>query len=361
MSHRLHLLRTVALVSLLALVGAACAGGDDDDDEARPSPTTTATTETTTTTPPPPPPTYPLTGLPAADPASLGRPALVVKIDNADGRTKTARPQIGLVEADVVYEEMVEGSVTRLAAVFHSTDSDPVGPVRSARTTDVAVFSPLNRPLFAWSGANDDFEAIIRSANLVDVGYNAASDVYRRDGSRSAPSNLMSSTPELWSLTPGDSVPPPPLFHVRGLGEALAAGARPAASVNIVYGGGGGSAPVDYVWDPSRGVWGRNQKGTPHVDSNGAQVAPANVIIQFVDYVDTGYVDVSGAPVPEAVLVGEGVAWVLTAGHLIEARWVKPAPEAVTQYVDAAGTPIKLTPGRTWVALPPPGGATQTG
>jgi hypothetical protein len=350
--------RCTALLALLALLAVACGGGDDDED-ARPRRSTT-TSESTTTTAPPPPPTYPLTGLVADNPAALTRPALVVKIDNADGRTKTARPQIGLNQADVVYEEMVEGSVTRLAAVFHSADSDPVGPVRSARTTDVAVFSPLNRPLFAWSGANDDFEDIIRASNLVDVGYDVASDVYRRDSSRSAPSNLMTSTPELWSLAPGDSAPPPPLFAYRTPDEPLAAGARPAASVNIVYGGGGGSAPIDYVWDANIGGWARSQKGTPHVDAAGVQVAPQNVVIQFVDYIDTGYVDLSGAAVPEAVLVGEGTAWVLTNGHLIEGRWSKPSPDAVTQYLDAAGAPIKLTPGRTWVSLPPPGGATQT-
>ncbi|MGH9186084.1 MAG: DUF3048 C-terminal domain-containing protein, partial [Acidimicrobiales bacterium] len=64
---------------------------------------------------------------------------------------------------------------------------------------------------------------------------------------------------------------------------------------------------------------------------------------------------------PEGQLVGQGSAWVLTNGHVVDATWVKPAPEAVTQYFDAAGAPIKLTPGRTWVELPPLGGATITG
>ena len=82
------------------------------------------------------------------------------------------------------------------------------------------------------------------------------------------------------------------------------------------------------------------------------QVAPQNVVIQFINY---GSDD--GLPVGE--VIGQGAAWVLTAGHIIEGTWVKPAPEAVTQYLDAAGAPIKLTPGRTWVALPPPGGPTS--
>src|SRR4030081_1524400 len=97
---------------------------------------------------------------------------------------------------------MVEGSVTRLAAIFHSGESDPVGPIRSARTTDIAVFSPLHNPLFAWSGANVDFAAIIRSSPLIDVGYAARSEVYTRRDVHAAPHNLYSSTPELFSFAP---------------------------------------------------------------------------------------------------------------------------------------------------------------
>ena len=148
-----------SLVVLVALgLLSSCGGGGK---KAASTTTTTSTTIATTTTAPP--PTFPLTGLPATDLGLLKRPALVVKIDNADGSGagNAARPQSGLNQADVVYEEMVEGSVTRLAAVFQSGDSDPVGPIRSFRTTDVAVFTPLHNPLFAWSGANDDFRAIL--------------------------------------------------------------------------------------------------------------------------------------------------------------------------------------------------------
>src|SRR3954452_13173723 len=117
--------RTAVVLVALGLL-AACGGGGKKAAET----TTTTTTAPTTSTAPP--PAYPLTGLPATDAGKLARPALVVKIDNADGSGKgtQARPQLGLNQADVVYEEMVEGSVTRLAAIFHSDDSDPVGPVR---------------------------------------------------------------------------------------------------------------------------------------------------------------------------------------------------------------------------------------
>ncbi len=354
-------------VTVFTAIAVFCAGvatvvarsdGSGDREPAAASTSTGGAPDGATTTVPRPLPVFPLTGLPAADPAVAARPALVVKIDNAEG---LARPQMGLNQADVVVEETVEGSVTRLAAIFHSTDVDPVGPVRSARTTDIALATPLDNPLFAWSGANADFAAAIRAAALIDVGVDAAPGSYMRRGDRRAPANLYSSTSSLYAMAPPGAPPPPPLFLFRPDGAPLAAGATPVGALNVNYGAGPGSAPVDYLWDAAAGVYARSQRGTAHVDEAGVQVAPQNVVVQFVDYVDTGYVDVSGSAVPEANLVGEGPVWVLTAGHLIEGRWAKPTLEAVTQYLDASGSPIGLTPGRTWVALAPPGGATVTG
>jgi hypothetical protein len=348
--------RTFVAGLLTAPVLAACGGGDDSD--AAPTTTAAPTTSAPTTAPPPPPPTAPLTGQAfAGDPALLARPALVVKIDNADGGRETARPQAGLNQADIVFEERVEGSVTRLAAVFHSADSDPVGPVRSFRTTDLEVVANLNHPLFAWSGANAIFAQQARSGPLIDVGYDAASGAYHRDGSRRAPHNLMSSTPALFALAPAGATAPLPLFTYRPDGTPPAGG-RPVGVVQVTYGGGAGSAPVEYHWDAPTGTFLRVQKGTPHLDAFGQQVNPANVIVQFVDYVDTGAVDVSGTAVPRAALVGTGSAWGLTAGTLTEATWNRASADSATIYTDAAGAPISLTPGRTWVALPQPGGGT---
>ena len=275
-----------------------------------------------------------------------------MKIDNAP----KARPQVGLNQADVVFEELVEGGITRFAAVFHSQDSDPVGPVRSARSTDIGLASALHRPLFAYSGANAVFEEQVRQAPLVDVGVKAAPDRYYREGSRRAPYNLFSRTSTLFQLAPADAVPPPAFFAYRAPGEPPAgAGMATASRVSLQF-----AAPVDWDWDAAIGGWWRSQAGRHHADAAGRVVAPANVVVQFVEYRDTGLRDSSGAPVPEAQVVGEGDAWVLTGGHLIPARWSKPSPDAVTRYVDGAGAEVRLAPGRTWVELAPPGSAEHT-
>jgi hypothetical protein len=337
---------------LAAPVVAACGGGGDDA-----APTTTGSTTTSSTATSAPPAVQPLTGLPhSGDPAVLTRPALVAKIDNADG-AGTARPQAGINQADVVVEERVEGSVTRLAAVFHSQDADPVGPIRSFRTTDLHIVANLNQPLLAWSGANADFARLAREGPLVDVGYDAVPDAYYRDPDRRAPHNLMTSTPALRAHTPEGAGPPPPLFTYRAQGSPLAGG-RPVADVRVSYGSRGGSAPVNYRTDTGTGTFLRFQRDTPHLDAAGVQVQVENVVIMHVRYVPTGATDSGGNPVPEAELIGEGTAWVLSGGSIVEGRWSRPSEEAVATLVDAAGAVIALAPGRTWVALPEDGGAT---
>jgi hypothetical protein len=229
--------------------------------------------------------------------------------------------------------------------------------VRSARTSDLGVLSALHRPFFAWSGANGIFAARIRAANLADVGFDAATGHYYRASDRRAPDNLMlKSTGELMALPNEGSAPPPPLFTYR-TADQVPAHLEPVAGVHITYGSSAGSAPVDYRWDGQG--WARSQNGTPHVDAAGQQVAPANVIVQFTPYVGSDVNDQFGVPIPEAQMVGEGDAWVFTQGGFIVARWHKPSLDAVATYTDVDGNPISLTPGRTWVALPPPGGASR--
>jgi hypothetical protein len=341
----------LALTVLLLAVGVAggiLLGGDDAEDPADSGaqvldrPSTTAA----------PPPTCPLTGTRASDAAALERPALVVKIDNVEPK---ARPQVGIRQADVVYEERVEGSVTRFMAVYQCTDASPIGPVRSARSSDIPLFSQLNRPLFAWSGANDIFARMVRDANIVDVGHDAASDQYYRERSRPAPHNLFIQgyTRMLAAHAPDGSKPPPALFTFRKANEEV--GGEPAKGVHIVFGTTAGNAPVDWMWNGK--AWTRSQSGRPHVDGASRQIEAQNVIVQFVDYKPSQARDQQGNPVPEASLVGEGDAWILTGGHLIQGRWKKAAVDAVTQYTSRLGRPINLTPGRTWVALPPGGSA----
>jgi hypothetical protein len=275
----------------------------------------------------------------------------VVKIDNAP----KARPQLGLNQADVVFEEGVEGGITRFAALFHSEDSKPVGPVRSARTTDIKLLSALRHPLFAYSGANATFQRYLQEAPLVDVGVDAYPDRYHRDGTRPSPYNLFTDTTALFDLIPDGAVPPPALFSFRPPGAAASGPGAAAVGRARVWWQAAKLTEAIWEWDATAKGWRRTQNGEIHVDSTGRQVAPANVVVQFVTYHDTGQVDSTGTAVPEADVVGSGDAWVLTGGMLIPCRWSKASDTDITRYTDSSGAEVQLTRGQTWVELVPPG------
>jgi len=331
-------------LSLAAVLTAACGGGDKKETA---KPKLDPTTTSTTAAPAPTGTGAPLTGL-AADPAKLARPALIVKLDNAP----KGRPQAGINQADVVVEEGVEGGITRFATIFHSQDAEEVGPVRSARSTDIAIASELGRPLFAYSGANATFQGLVDKAPLVNVGQGAKAGAYFRKSGRPATYNLWARMADLFAGAPADLSPPKPLFEYRA--EAEPSVGDPAGGVRLEWRD-KVLTEVQWSWDAGAGVFRRKQNGTDHVDATGAPVGAKNVVVQFVPYKDTGQRDRSNTIVPEAELVGTGELWVFSDGKIVKGMWAKTDVAAPTTYTDSAGKPVKLTPGQTWLELPKPG------
>ena len=338
------------LVLLPLVIFMATRGGS-----AAPEPTTTSTTtapSTTATAPPTtttarPPPVAPLTGVQGDFEGRINRPALVVKIDNVSN----ARPQSGLRQADIVVEEPVEANLTRLAAVFHSTDASAVGPVRSVRTSDLEIIPLFGRPLFASSGGNSGVVPQLHNAPVVDIGSNVSGQGFRRDSSRPAPHNLYSSTPELYAKAPESPPPPRTLFQYLRPGERLAPGAIPVGGIALRF---GGPEVSRFTWDPASASWLRIQNGTPHLAAEGAQIAPQNVVVAEIDYDRTGQI---GRSVPHAVVTGSGPVVVLTQGQAIQGTWVRPTLADPLKLLAGDGkTEIKLSPGQTFIELPVRGG-----
>jgi hypothetical protein len=283
----------------------------------------------------------PLTGRPDPTGIARRRPALAVKIEN----TPDARPQAGLDAADVVYEEQVEGGVTRFWAVFNSTTPGDVGPIRSVRAMDPNIVTPLGG-IAAYSGGTPANETLIRQAPLTWVDQTNAGAAYYRSPARAAPHNLYAHAALLWQR-PARPVPPPPLFPYTE--HPPTHRGTPATTVTL------GFAPpynVTYTFRPATRTWMRSYGTTPHRAASGRPLAPTNVIIQFVTYDGGG----------NARLVGDAPdqpAWVLGDGTITPGRWAKPDPATPTRYTDASGTPIALRPGRTWVELLPAGASVQ--
>lgn len=314
--------------------------------------TTTTTTQPTTTTAEVPSTLSALTGLPASDDIRA-RPVVAIKFDNVDGK---ATPQIGINQADVVYEIQVEGQITRLLALFQSEDAGPIGPVRSARGSEVPLLEELNKPLFTWHGANGILGPIVRASTVQPRSIDDIPQLFSRRAGRPSPYNsFVSSSADIRATAdPGSTGPTTPIFSFAEPGEAASPGAAPATTVTIrfppPFGRGGGEAPVTYKWND--GKWRREQGGHLHVDEAGEQVAVENVVVRFTNAIDSGTVDKSGTRVPTAEVVGQGEVWVFTNGTVTTGLWSKPDNLTRTTYIDNAGNEIKLTPGKTWVSMP---------
>jgi len=240
--------------------------------------------------------------------------------------------------------------------VFHSSAPNPVGPVRSVRPMDPNIAGVLGG-LFAYSGGIPDFMALLHKAPVQDVSYDNATAAYHWDNRRARPHNLYASPDALWALADGThSAPPKPLFAYRAAGEPFGDADAPGVRINYSQ-----LASAAYTWDAPSGTWKRSQDGAPHMAASGAQIAPQNLIVQSVEMRKLRYVDPSGTAVYESMVIGSGDAWIFSAGRVTKGHWSKPDAGSPTTYTDAAGNPVKLTPGRTWVHFAPRGAPITVG
>jgi hypothetical protein len=277
----------------------------------------------------------PLTGLPDPSELTRHRSALTIKIDN----TPEAHPQFGIQDADVVYEEIVEGQITRLAAIFNSRLPTEVGPVRSVRRTDREIVFPIGG-LFAFSGGAQYAVSSIETAPVKLVQESNAGAAMFRDPSRPPPHNLLANAQLLMTFN-GAPKPPPALFTYRS-SSTPATGAR----VNAFYVDFNSGYETSYTWDQKTFSWDRSIFGAPDVTATGQRVSPANVIVMNVLY--RGGVGVEGS---YAQLTGSGSVEVFTAGRVQRGTWTRNNLSKPTLYTNTAGQIIALTPGQTWVEL----------
>lgn len=284
-------------------------------------------------------PIAPLTGLPDPGGAALKRPALTVKIEN----TPEALPQWGIDQADVVYEEIVNGGITRLAAIFNSQAPAKIGPVRSVRPTDTQVVWPLGG-IFAFSGGAPYAITSIETVpglKLVDEDVADEISAMYRDPNLYPPHNLFGVGPALFAIG-GTPAPPPALFTYRSAGEKLKGTKVASFVVNFpsIY-------PVTWTWDATSQSWDRTLFGKADVTGTGVRESPKNVVVMYVNYVNG-----IGTLNSYADLQGSGTADIFTNGKEVTGTWSRGASMSdIITYQNAKGASIDLTPGQTWVEI----------
>ncbi|MET9355959.1 DUF3048 domain-containing protein [Streptomyces sp. NPDC006617] len=272
----------------------------------------------------------------SAAPAS--GPVLAVKVDNV----RAARPQTGLEAADVVYAEPVEAGLSRLMAIYATELPASVGPVRSARESDLELLGQFDRPVLAFSGAQSKLLPLIDRAPLRAEPPGEDSDAYVRAEDRQAPHNLY--------LRPGRLLQEPSGAGALTTGFTYGkapAGGRAEPSHTVRY----PSSSFAFTWSDSRNRWLVSMDGSPARTADGGRLAPATVVVQHVKVRESDFRDFRGSNSPYVESVGSGAAEVLRDGRAYDATWKRGAAADGTTFTTEDGKPLNFAEGQVWVVF----------
>ncbi|KAA3635438.1 MAG: DUF3048 domain-containing protein [Armatimonadetes bacterium] len=343
-----------AVLVCTALIVAACSQGAATTEPTTTTLTPLTTLVTTTTSPTTTVPAPTTTATPApniadtvngleADESSVQRRAVVIKIDNHSN----ARPQSGLMDADLVYEILVEGGLTRFAAVFHQSDLDYVGPVRSGRPTDVGVVKPLDAP-FQISGAQPWVQDIFKAEGLKMV-YDNGTTTWR-EHHRSAPHNLYSSTYLIRDYADGRGWSDESPGNVFSFGDPTPTSGT-ATNIELDW---SDHPDVRWVWNGE--TYERFNGSVPHkwVTEDGEDgIVTTPMIVVLVGRRYTASPSGKGSSVPATDTVGSGTAIVFRDGGVIEGTWQRDRNDVPFELSDASGNDIVLPASKMWIAIFP--------
>lgn len=303
----------------------------------------------------------PLTGTPAPGNAVPPRAAIAMKVDNYSlgPAPAEARPQSGLDYADIIFEEQVEGAITRYAAVFQCHDAPGlVGPTRSARWTDIQMLTQLGHPILVHVGGIVPILSLINSSALVNLDLGMNGSLETNPPGRYAPFDTYTSTQAVWALENKLTTPPAPIFTY----SAKRPRGQEVSQVHLDW---SGTSDIYWRWSAVTNTWLRfyNVGSTsapsikPDILSDGVQNQVQNVIVQDVNITYGPWVENSGGGLEAEshILGNSGKAFVFRNGVMVTGSWSASSAGSPTKFVDSAGKVIALDPGRTWVELYPVG------
>lgn len=334
---RVRVLVSVTLAIGLGLTVAGCA-----PQKSKPSPRPTPSPSPAVTAPPT--SIAPLRGttVPAG---SLDHASIAAKIDNLPA----ARPQIGLESTDLVYQELVEGGLTRYVAVWQSAVPALLGPVRSIRPMDPDIVSPLGG-IICYSGGQQRFVDLMRRTPVYNAIHGQAdtANTFFRTPTRAAPHNVLVKAPEV--LAQHSTIPAPAQqfeYSAEPSSSTAVTTGTPTAVVNYAF---SGITTGSWTWDAAQSVFLRSQGTGPDLDSAGAQLFATNIVVIRVTVTDD-------QGVPKTNLIGTGEAWISTGGRTVHATWSKASAADPIHLTNDASAVVRLAVGNTWVELVPSAGS----
>jgi hypothetical protein len=271
-------------------------------------------------------------------------PVLVVKIDD----TPAAHPQAGLEDADLVYIEQVEGGLTRLAAVYSSVIPARIGPVRSARITDIELLAQFGHVAFAYSGAQKKLLPVIASANLENMGaQRQPASIYTTDPNRVSPVAMMLRADLLMQKIKDEGKSIVTSKNMGWVFGELNSTGTEISAVKVSWPANSYSAK----WSASQKRWLLEHSGAPDLAESGKELGPTTFVIQLVSITPSEYHDKVGGITPFSQTVGTGKGYVLRDSKYIPANWSRANASEGTIWTDAEGQEIHFAPGQIWIAL----------
>jgi hypothetical protein len=280
----------------------------------------------------------------------LTKPSVACKIDNG---SEAPRPQSGLNSTDIVFDEMVEGGLTRLVAIWHSNQPDAIGPVRSIRPMDPDILSPFGG-IVCYSGGQWVFVKAMEATPLFNASETSeqGKGTFSRSKDRIAPHNVIVNVQKLANDHPELTAPPAQFEYSADVATSSAVTGVSSVAVKdftVKF----PQASAQWIPTADGQIWQRVQDGKIHTDKlDGEQIHAVNIVVMEVAE-DRSYKDGKYGNVPKAVMIGTGKGWVFTGGKYIEATWSKASATSPILLVDATGATVKLAPGNTWVELMP--------
>jgi Protein of unknown function (DUF3048) N-terminal domain/Protein of unknown function (DUF3048) C-terminal domain len=266
-------------------------------------------------------------------------PVMAVKVDN----TARAHPQVGVDAADVVYVEEVEGGLTRLAAVYSSSYPSAVGPIRSARISDIELLRQYGSVGLVYSGSQRAMVEPLRTSSLRLVSLDAGSRGFRRATDRPPPYNVIGNLPALRKRA-GDAVSTPTVVGYRFGGAPV--GGRSASAVSVRW----PAARLRATWSAAERRWLLSMDGRASRTPDGRRLGATTLVVQRVEVVPSRFRDVNRNRTPDSRTVGSGSAMVLRDGRMYDARWTRRTATDPTTYT-ISGRPAVFAPGQVWFTL----------
>ena len=277
--------------------------------------------------------------------AGENRQILVVKIDD----TNAAHPQIGIEDADLVYVEQVEGGLTRLAAIYTSKLPPLIGPIRSARISDIELLAQFGRVGFAYSGAQSKMRPVIAEANLENLSAERnPPSIYGKDPNRIGPVDMILK-PELLLERANAN---PKIRIETATASVFAFGDAPKGETNTAIAKiKWPSAKYELRWDSANEKWLIYFNEKPNMAANGEHLYADTAIIQIVSITPSIYGDKFGEITPFSKTTGSGKAVMLRDGFSYQISWQRNLETDVTTWKSEDGDVANFKPGRTWIFL----------